>query len=846
MVAQSPQAHRASHKEKTELLLFPISATTGLHHVHPTWAGTFVLAALVAMFPGINFVLLDSDCLPVTLFEVEDLWTEAYLARFPAHSDGGIPQAHPLSAVTRFRTDPQVVYTQHRVCSTRMGQGALVVTEPHAELNAGLTVIFRSSHPSFFDWNAWSLRLRSSPGSVTEEEFKNEASRLAVTFWGRIGEFLMRSRTSSELSPDEKALWIQSGLAVSPLMGTCLQYSLDFCLAWALIGEWTSRVLFPVPKGPWPRHGHAGALLQNYQCRSPRIVAWARAAFEQGALPSLLMMPGLAPVFSLPGDRMFQATEVSNGYQRPAIIHAYGGAKAGMERSLASIAPEGWLPLAAAMLGTVDKPPLWASVGLRPVVGTTIDFKVLPPCLSERENLLMLSCWQQWDPTSVPGSALSQWLVGIDVEHGPDGLNSPTYLNQNFNAQEAADLYQAAHLGTLEDLSANGPYPDVISQLALRIITYEYPLDAILAIHFLSVTGYMTDKFPTNKWIEAVRWHGDTKIAATVHTEAEWADAKTLLATVENVVVEAESTEGAVVWSSAQKDPPALPTNSFPLQLIVLTGSEIQRHLPETLHVEATGLGGRDLSYPIPWDISIRSDKERQSVYGPSLAPMEETVVVPGPFGGAQTLQVTALGRSKAVHEFLVLHYFGLDSAMHWDVLMSEVLPAVQLPGASARRATALDLFGASHIPPSHRRMPHVLWTDSMTLIWDLLMGGRMGRYTGSPDTLVLDQRIDLRGFSAGSFAGLSTLQLLWKIPNVVTNGKLGAIACPSATDSHSPRSSYSASAALRGRSVMCVEATSTPTGSAPRSGIHMFPLRALLIKSTLEPRSTITLIGSC
>ena len=75
--------------------------------------------------------------------------------------------------------------------------------------------------------------------------------------------------------------------------------------------------------------------------------------------------------------------------------------------------------------------------------------------------------------------------------------------------------------------------------------------------------------------------------------------------------------------------------------------------------------------------------------------------------------------------------------------------------------------------------MPHVLWTDSMTLIWNLLIGGRMGRYTGSPDTLVLDQRVEVRGFSAGSFAGLCTLQLLWKIPNVVTNGKLGAIACP-------------------------------------------------------------------
>ena len=132
------------HKEKTELLLFPISESTGLHHVHPTWAGTFVLAALVAVFPGINFVLLDSDCLPVTLFEVEDLWTEAYLARFPAHCESGIPQAHPLRALARYSKDPQVVYTQSRVSSTRMGQAALVVSEPHAELNAGLIVIFRS------------------------------------------------------------------------------------------------------------------------------------------------------------------------------------------------------------------------------------------------------------------------------------------------------------------------------------------------------------------------------------------------------------------------------------------------------------------------------------------------------------------------------------------------------------------------------------------------------------------------------------------------------------------------------------------------------------------------------
>ena len=84
------------------------------------------------------------------------------------------------------------------------------------------------------------------------------------------------------------------------------QYSLDFCLAWALIGEWTSRLLFPVPKGPWPRHGHTDALLPEYRTRSPRLVAWSRAAFEQGALPSLLLLQGLVPIFTLPGDKIFQ------------------------------------------------------------------------------------------------------------------------------------------------------------------------------------------------------------------------------------------------------------------------------------------------------------------------------------------------------------------------------------------------------------------------------------------------------------------------------------------------------------------------------------------------------------
>ena len=58
---------------------------------------------------------------------------------------------------------------------------------------------------------------------------------------------------------------------------------------------------------------------------------------------------------------MFQAQEVVPGFQRPVIMHGYGGAKTDMEKALASIGPEGWLPMAAAMLGTEGKPPMWAN-----------------------------------------------------------------------------------------------------------------------------------------------------------------------------------------------------------------------------------------------------------------------------------------------------------------------------------------------------------------------------------------------------------------------------------------------------------------------------------------------------
>ena len=48
---------------------------------------------------------------------------------------------------------------------------------------------------------------------------------------------------------------------------------------------------------------------------------------------------------------------------------------------------------------------------------------------------------------------------------------------------------------------------------------------------------------------------------------------------------------------------------------------------------------------------------------------------------------------------------------------------------ADARRLMAIEMFEQSHIAPSHRRLPHLSWTTSFSLLLDLLIGAGKTRY---------------------------------------------------------------------------------------------------------------------
>ena len=197
---------------------------------------------------------------------------------------------------------------------------------------------------------------------------------------------------------------------------------------------------------------------------------------------------------------------------------------------------------------------------------------------------------------------------------------------------------------------------------------------------------------------------------------------------------------------------------------------------PQLVNIDCTGLGGHDLGGFKDYDICLRTDKHSQSIYGPSVTPLES----PGRDGTHQVTLV-ALGGSKAMHEFLVLHYLATDSAREWDVFLDSCLPQCTWVRAGSRRALALHMYDKCHIAPSHRRFAHPSWIAGMKLMLDLLLGARKHRYLRKSLVDPRPAQVYVRGFSAGSYSGICLLHLLWNMPHVQVGGILGGIACPPA-----------------------------------------------------------------
>ena len=236
------------------------------------------------------------------------------------------------------------------------------------------------------------------------------------------------------------------------------------------------------------------------------------------------------PIFTLAGDKMFQATGLGSHRQRPPIMHAYGGAKSGMAQALQSIASEGWIPLAAAMVGTVGKQPLWADLELRPVVGTTLDIKLGPRPLQHRDVALLLSCWKRWDFRSVADSAINTWLKGANTAYGPDCEDSPYFRCRNMDEIEAMRLFGECGFDFLPETDLQQrPGLEVVMTVGLHLCALELTDQQLDTLACIALAGQLPEFFPLRHWICAVKKSFLSQEVVTCSTRAQWDEVRAML-----------------------------------------------------------------------------------------------------------------------------------------------------------------------------------------------------------------------------------------------------------------------------------------------------------------------------
>ena len=84
--------------------------------------------------------------------------------------------------------------------------------------------------------------------------------------------------------------------------------------------------------------------------------------------------------------------------------------------------------MATAMVGSASSPPLWTGDDWRLILGTWVDTRILPPPLSDKESLLLLSQWIRLPRDDLHiRHATNSWLQPgkVNVALGPDCDDSP-------------------------------------------------------------------------------------------------------------------------------------------------------------------------------------------------------------------------------------------------------------------------------------------------------------------------------------------------------------------------------------------------------------------------------------
>ena len=270
-------------QELCDVVFFPVSRPVVF-----TWSTTHGQAPSSWQLSALSFLVSTLCSLIATVYLSRCLWQEAQRLQ---HC--GLPGPVPTSSWAGSLNSDQVDQT---ALPKPQPQGVILVTEHNAEVNAGFAVLRGSNHAPPLLEEDWQ-RIPLNSGESQEPVIGEYRKKLVAAYWKWVSTMVSNGRDDRNMTPSECQAWIQTGLALTPFCGHAMDTSLDWAVAWSLIGEWTTRTIFLPPKGERPRQGHPKNLLPPYDQRSVPMLTWARACFEQGSLPSLLALPGEASLY---------------------------------------------------------------------------------------------------------------------------------------------------------------------------------------------------------------------------------------------------------------------------------------------------------------------------------------------------------------------------------------------------------------------------------------------------------------------------------------------------------------------------------------------------------------------
>ena len=191
----------------------------------------------------------------------------------------------------------------------------------------------------------------------------------------------------------------------------------------------------------------------------------------------------------------------------------------------------------------------------------------------------------------------------------------------------------------------------------------------------------------------------------------------------------------------------------------------------DAVEVQCIGLGGAELD--ASWDVLVACKRHAQ-VYGPSLSKQDDWIDKGATVAGTAHTQ-----------EYLLLHLAVLPIGLHaWHrVLGVPTEPQIQAQ-IFARVAKLLEFCP---ITPAHRKPPHPGYIQSLRLFTRLLVDSPLRgvnmplhlRIGNTMETEHLTGALNVKGHSAGSYAGMVLETVLQEFPHITGKTVLAAIALP-------------------------------------------------------------------